>query len=565
LILGYRNLANTSDIRPCKYIRVHTKKNKIPMNIKNLFGFFSRHSCDHDWSENCEKCSKCGFVPQGYRATYHPIRSQNNCHHYFRGCACIYCGKVVHSSHNGKCTVCGNNKKISQHDFSLDCKRCSKCGATSDYSHKWEGCKCVYCGKIKEEDHDWSKDCTKCSKCGKMQDEKHDWSKDCEKCSKCGKTIANQHDWSKDCERCSKCGKSRQHIHKWGKDCKCTICGKEQHDWSKDCEKCARCGTTGQHDWDGCKCKRCSIKRDEQHDWDGCACKRCYKKRDEQHEWNGCTCKKCYKVRDEHHDWSQSCDKCSICGELVNDNHNWEGCRCSKCSVTRDKGHDFEKFVCRKCGQVDNIAHLFSLQNRSKNNSSEIFSTLSEHNAGILIVQLANGANPNSCLNDGVSAIEVASGFSFLQGVDILLQAGANPNNWKKYPPLNSLLQGAMISNQDKSYCERVIVNLLNKGADPRTTMKDYSGKSGKSPLHYAIENGYIEVVRIFLKKKISPNLNDDIYGKVLHRAVASNWYEIVQLLVEHGADVNQEEGRMLPINYAKTDRMRALLNIKSN
>ena len=64
---------------------------------------------------------------------------------------------------------------------------------------------------------------------------------------------------------------------------------------------------------------------------------------------------------------------------------------------------------------------------------------------------------------------------------------------------------------------------------------------------------------------KISPNLNDDIYGKVLHRAVASNWYEIVQLLVEYGANVNQEEGRMLPINYAKTDRMRGILNIKSN
>ena len=505
------------------------------MSFKCLIGFHSWDGCKcskcgktnqkkHDWSQDCEICSKCGLKSEGYIVIDHPIRKQEGCSHYYRGCTCIYCGRILHSTHNGICTYCGNKRKISQHDYSKDCGICSKCGKTHPHpdSHKWEGCKCTICGKVRDEQHSWYKDCEKCSKChktridahlwegckctncGKTRDDLHDWSMNCEmcsmchktridahlwegcKCTNCGKTRDDLHDWLKDCEKCSRCGKTRNNTHKWEKDCICKICGKVQHDWSKDCEECARCGTIGQHDWNGCKCNRCSKKRDEQHDWDACACKRCSKKRDEQHEWNGCTCKKCYKERDEHHDWSQSCNKCSICGELVNDNHNWEGCRCTKCSVTRDKGHDIEKFVCKKCGQVDDIAHLFSLQNRSKNNSSEIFSTLSEHNAGILIVQLTNGANPNSCLNDGLSAIEVASGFSFLQGVDILLQAGANPNNWKKYPPLNSLLQGSMISDGDKSYCERVIVNMLNKGADPRTTMKDYSGKSGR--VHYIMQ-----------------------------------------------------------------------------
>ncbi|NLW79992.1 MAG: hypothetical protein GXY32_11380, partial [Ruminococcaceae bacterium] len=49
------------------------------------------------------------------------------------------------------------------------------------------------------------------------------------------------------------------------------------------------------HAWNGCRCARCGLQRDEQHDWNGCTCRICGKRRDEGHDWNGCTCRVCGK------------------------------------------------------------------------------------------------------------------------------------------------------------------------------------------------------------------------------------------------------------------------------
>ena len=141
--------------------------------------------------------------------------------------------------------------------------------------HAWDGCKCIMCGKTKDEQHSW--DGCKCSKCGKKRDDKHRWN-GC-KCYRCDKTRDEQHIWSKDCEKCSKCGKKRDN----------------------------------QHSWDGCKCNKCNKTRDEQHLWDGCKCSKCEKNRDDQHSWDGCKCSKCSKTV-----------------------HLWDGLKCTKCESKRD-------------------------------------------------------------------------------------------------------------------------------------------------------------------------------------------------------------------------------------
>ena len=51
------------------------------------------------------------------------------------------------------------------------------------FGHKWNGCKCEKCGKIRDTDHQW--DGCKCLNCGKTRDEGHDWKDG--KCTKCGK------------------------------------------------------------------------------------------------------------------------------------------------------------------------------------------------------------------------------------------------------------------------------------------------------------------------------------------------------------------------------------------
>lgn len=91
--------------------------------------------------------------------------------------------------------------------------------------HKWEGCKCLKCGKTRDEDHDWGKSCEKCTRCGATRQNAHQW-QGC-KCSACRTTRDEGHDWSKDCEKCSHCGATRT-AHKWSKYThKCEACGAE--------------------------------------------------------------------------------------------------------------------------------------------------------------------------------------------------------------------------------------------------------------------------------------------------------------------------------------------------
>lgn len=144
-------------------------------------------------------------------------------------------------------------------------------------------------------------------------------------------------------------------FHSW-EGCKCSKCSiirDEQHNWGNDCEKCSKCGKSRKeiHSWEGCKCSRCGKTRDEQHSWEGCKCPQCGKTRDEQHPWEGCKCLRCGKSRDEQHLWN-SCI-CSKCGKTRNEQHSWDGCICSKCSKTRNEQHIWDGCTCRKCKKIE--------------------------------------------------------------------------------------------------------------------------------------------------------------------------------------------------------------------
>ena len=143
------------------------------MGISCMFGFHNWDGCkcpecgkvrdeEHDWSKDCEKCTKCGKERQGA--------------HNWDGCKCTKCRK-------------------DSHDWADDCEKCSKCGEARQNVHKykWNGCKCELCGKTRDENHDWSTDCEKCSDCGATRQNSHKW-KGC-KCTHCGKTKDEGHEW----------------------------------------------------------------------------------------------------------------------------------------------------------------------------------------------------------------------------------------------------------------------------------------------------------------------------------------------------------------------------------
>ena len=95
------------------------------MNIKCLFGHKwngcycsvcrQYRDAEHSWSNNCEKCSRCGTTRQR--------------HHEW--CEC-------------KCTVCGI-KRDEGHDWSNNCEECSRCGVKRKVAHNWDGRRCKLC------------------------------------------------------------------------------------------------------------------------------------------------------------------------------------------------------------------------------------------------------------------------------------------------------------------------------------------------------------------------------------------------------------------------------------
>jgi len=80
-----------------------------------------------------------------------------------------------------------------------------RAGANRATAHKWEGCKCPACGKVRNQGHDWSKDCQKCARCEAVRAVAHQW--DGCKCLVCSRTRDQGHKWGKECEECKKCGK----------------------------------------------------------------------------------------------------------------------------------------------------------------------------------------------------------------------------------------------------------------------------------------------------------------------------------------------------------------------
>ena len=78
--------------------------------------------------------------------------------------------------------------------------------------HKWNGCKCSKCGKLRDEAHDWN-GCI-CKICGKTRAEGHKYEATATACV----------------EKCSICG-AEKHTHVVT-DGKCEVCGKNLIPWS---------------------------------------------------------------------------------------------------------------------------------------------------------------------------------------------------------------------------------------------------------------------------------------------------------------------------------------------
>jgi ankyrin repeat protein len=79
--------------------------------------------------------------------------------------------------------------------------------------------------------------------------------------------------------------------------------------------------------------------------------------------------------------------------------------------------------------------------------------------------------------------------------------------------------------------------SLLKQGAHVNAVAQD-----GKSPLHWAADNGYLRVVTYFVKKcNASVKAVDIDSSTPLHKAARHGHAEVVSVLLSYGADVNAE------------------------
>ena len=124
----------------------------------------------------------------------------------------------------------------------------------------------------------------------------------------------------------------------------------------------------------------------------------------------------------------------------------------------------------------------------------------------------------------------VAVGKGYLKIVEVLLKYGIDVNMLYKsgygigYMPLH-------VATENKQ--EEVAKLLISYGADVNA-----QDETGKPPIFYATVNGDLKITRLLLDNKA--NIKDN--PKLLNIAVQKECREIVEVLLEHGADVNASD-----------------------
>lgn len=92
----------------------------------------------------------------------------------------------------------------------------------------------------------------------------------------------------------------------------------------------------------------------------------------------------------------------------------------------------------------------------------------------------------------------------------------------------------------DVKACEK----LLRGGLFTRAVDVNVRDKDGRTPLHYAAENGHIAVIRMFSERHAILNVKDRDGRTPLHGAAGAGQIEAVRVLLSLGASVNVEDGR---------------------
>ena len=182
-------------------------------------------------------------------------------------------------------------------------------------------------------------------------------------------------------------------------------------------------------------------------------------------------------------------------------------------------------------------------------------------NVEIVAELLRRGANPNACTSDasGVfppqSALECAATRRNIEIMTLLLDAGADPDGppCSEQSPLQAIFPGDFrwdvsfpddgddLPMVDPAVVYQCAQLLLSRRADPDGVNLDWDSLDNRTPLHHAIMLGYLPLVELLLDHGANVNPKRDFENSELplHTALSTRAFEIARYLIYRGADVN--------------------------
>lgn len=177
------------------------------------------------------------------------------------------------------------------------------------------------------------------------------------------------------------------------------------------------------------------------------------------------------------------------------------------------------------------------------------------------LAHAATPINPDDDYVQGVTPLHYAASGGHIDVAKILIAHGADVNAEDEagFRPV----RGA-----SKFGHEQVVELLVANGAE--VNVHDFNGDT---PLHYAVHNGHTSIVKLLLAEGADVNARNNSGETPLHEAAGmaayeqhrgiidvrmdtsewpTDWVDLTELLLEHGADKNLESGGLTPLEFAQ-------------
>lgn len=238
---------------------------------------------------------------------------------------------------------------------------------------------------------------------------------------------------------------------------------------------------------------------------------------------------------------------------------------------------DLVQLLLQYCWDIDDI------ELSTKDQATALHRAASDNNVSMIDFLLEHKANPNMKDSYGETPLHDAARES-PEGVKHLLQMGADVNAENKQgetPLWRAAFHGEVASVQNllisstavnlkarRTYDQWTTLHaaydsveitkiLLQRGADPVAVDVDK-----EPPYFWAIRYGFIDVVRLYMDNGVKPTHKNARGSTGLHIAVENTQeLALVQLLVEHSADVNATDGDgTAPIHLAAANGQESVL-----